>query len=139
MAIEVYINYDGNCRDAVEFYSQVFQTEKPHIMTFGDVPANQELPITDTMKNRIMHTFLIVNESKIMFSDILPGTPFIPGNNVTLVIKSSNKKDISNWFQGLKEGGSVLSDLQETFFSKYYGFLTDKFGISWQFMYDDGE
>ena len=30
-------------------------------------------------------------------------------------------------------------DLQETFWSKYYGFVTDKFGIGWQFNYDSGQ
>lgn len=30
-------------------------------------------------------------------------------------------------------------DLQETFWSKCYGLLTDKFGINWQFSLDSGE
>ena len=33
MAIEIYMNFDGNCREAVEFYTEVFKTEQPKIMT----------------------------------------------------------------------------------------------------------
>ena len=42
-------------------------------------------------------------------------------------------------FHKLKEGGTVGMELQETFWSKCYGSLTDKFGIGWQFSYDNGE
>jgi len=42
-------------------------------------------------------------------------------------------------FDKLKEGSSIEMELQETFFSKFYGSLRDKFGIIWQVMYDDGE
>lgn len=45
----------------------------------------------------------------------------------------------TNAFNGLKEGGHVLMDLQETFWSKLYGTVTDKYGIPWHFSRDTGE
>jgi uncharacterized glyoxalase superfamily protein PhnB len=39
-------------------------------------------------------------------------------------------------FNKLKEGGTVNMDLQETFWSKCYGSVTDKFGIQWQLSHD---
>lgn len=39
----------------------------------------------------------------------------------------------------VKESGRVAMDLQETFWSKCYGSLTDKFGLEWQLNYDSGE
>ncbi|MNP75650.1 hypothetical protein D3C76_1727390 [compost metagenome] len=39
---------------------------------------------------------------------------------------------MKSWFNQLKEGGSVTMELQETFWSKLYGSLKDKFGIEWQ-------
>jgi len=65
--------------------------------------------------------------------------PFVQGNNVTLAIVSENLDEIKTWFNKLKEGGKVGMDLQETFWSKCYGNLTDKFGIEWQFNYGTGE
>ena len=37
MAINIYINFNGNCREAVEFYAQVFGTKAPKIMTYQEL------------------------------------------------------------------------------------------------------
>lgn len=36
MPIHPYLNFNGNCRDAVNFYADVFNRAAPDIMTFGD-------------------------------------------------------------------------------------------------------
>ncbi|HEY8890665.1 MAG TPA: VOC family protein [Clostridium sp.] len=139
MAIDVYINFNGNCREAVEFYAQVFETEKPQIMTFGDTPPNPQFLLPEEAKKLVMHALLNISGSNVMFSDVFPGSPFVVGNNISLVIGSKNMDEIKSLFNKLKEGGVIVMDLQETFFSKCYGSLTDKFGIGWQFSYDNGE
>ena len=45
---------------------------------------------------------------------------------------SDNLDEITSSFNQLKEGGIVGMELQETFWSKCYGSVTDKFGIQWQ-------
>ncbi|WP_308447255.1 VOC family protein [Desulforamulus aquiferis] len=65
--------------------------------------------------------------------------PFVAGNNISISIISKNMDEVKSLFHKLKEGVSVDMELQETFWSKYYGYVTDKFGIPWQFNYDSGE
>lgn len=139
MAVQAFINFNGNCREAVEFYAQVFGTEKPQIMTFGDTPPNPEFPLPEEMKNLVMYTQLNINESNVMFSDIFPGMPYAVGNNINLAIVSKDMDQIKSLFNKLKEGGTVGMDIQETFWSKCYGTMVDKFGISWQFSHDSGQ
>jgi PhnB protein len=139
MAVDVYINFNGNCREAVEFYAQVFGTEKPQIMTFGETPPNPEFALPEEAKNLVMHTRLNIMGSTVMFSDVFPGMPFVAGNNISLAIGSKNVDEIKSLFHKLIEGGKVGMELQETFWSKCYGSLKDKFGIEWQFNYDSGE
>lgn len=139
MAIDVYINYNGNARAAIEFYAQVFETEKPQIMSYGDTPPNPEFQLPEEAKNLVMHAKLNLNGSTVMFSDTFPGSPFIVGNNISLIIGSQNIDEIKSLFNKLKVGGTVDMELQETFWSKCYGSLTDKFGIGWQVSYDNGE
>ncbi len=139
MAIDVYINFNGNCREAVEFYAQVFGTEQPQIMTFGETPPNPEFALPEEAKNLVMHTRLNIQGSTVMFSDVFPGMPFVEGNNISLSIGSKNMDEIKSLFYKLKEGGTVGMDLQETFWSKCYGSVKDKFGIEWQLNYDNGE
>lgn len=139
MAIEVYLNFNGNCHDAVNFYTKVFGTDQAQIMNYGDVPPDPDNPISEDTKKLVMHTFLNINGNRVLFSDVPPGTPFITGNNISLVINSTNLDEMKSWFNQLKIDGTVQMELQETFWSKCYGFLVDKFGIGWQFIYNGSE
>lgn len=139
MAIETYINFSGNCREAVEFYAGVFGTEQPKIMLYGDAPAEEGHPLTEETKKLVMHTELKIKGSTVMFSDVPPGMPFTVGNNISLVFVSDDLEEIQFVFNRLKAGGTVTMDLQETFWSKAYGFVTDKYGVGWQLSYGSKE
>src|SRR6185437_1912425 len=139
MSVDVYLNFNGNCREAVEFYAEVFGTEKPKIMTFGETPPNPEYPLPEEAKDLVMHTRLNIQGSNVMFSDVFPGMPFIQGNNISLAVVSKDLDEVKAVFAKLSESGTVTMELQETFWSKCYGALKDKFGIEWQFNYDNGE
>jgi len=132
MPIDVYLNFNGNCRDAVEFYAEVFGTDKPDIMAFGDAPKDPAYPLPDEARNLVMHARLAIGGSTVMFSDVFPGMPFVQGNNVSLSYSGNDPDEIKKLFARLSEGGQVGMELQETFWSKIYGNLTDKFGIQWQ-------
>lgn len=138
MPIDVYLNFNGNTREAVEYYAEVFGTETPQIMTFGEVPENPEFKLPEEAKNLVMHTRLNINGSNVMFSDTFPGSPFIEGNNVHLSYISEDIEEIRSIFNKLSDGGKVGMELQETFWSKCYGSLTDKFGIHWMFNHGNG-
>lgn len=139
MAVDIFVNFNGNCREAVAFYVEVFGTEKPQIMSFGDTPPNPEFPLPEEAKNLVMYTFLKISGSNIMFSDTFPGMPYVAGNNISLTLGSKDIDEIKSLFNKIKEGGTVSMDLQETFWSKCYGSVTDKFGIQWQFSHDSGQ
>lgn len=138
MAVDVYLNFNGNCREAAEFYAEVFETEKPEIMTFGEAPQHPDYQLPEEAKDLVMHTRLNISGSNVMFSDVFPGHPFIAGNNISLAFVSKDMDEIKSVFDKLSEGGTVVMELQETFWSKSYGSLKDKLGIEWQFSHDDG-
>lgn len=137
MTVEVYLIFNGNCREAVSFYENVFNTDKAEIMTFGDSPSDPSYPLPEEAKNLVMHTRLSILGSTVMFSDTFPGSPFTIGNNVTLAVVSDDEAQLRQAFEGLKEGGKVTMELQETFWSKCYGSLTDKYGIEWQISHEE--
>ncbi|AIQ64573.1 glyoxalase [Paenibacillus stellifer] len=137
MAIETYINFNGNCREAVEFYAEVFGVDKQPVMTFGDNPPNPKFTLPEEAKDLVMHTYLDIKGGRLMFSDVLPGSSFIEGNNISLVVNSSDVEELKSFFAKLKEGGTIIMDMQETFWSKCYGMVNDKFGIGWQLSHYD--
>jgi PhnB protein len=134
MSIQVYLYFNGNCRDALEFYEKAFETEKPKIMLYGEAPASG-FPMTDDLKKLVLNASITIKGSEIMMSDVPPGKPFTNGDNFSLTVMSDDKNDIRTMFDRIKDGGEVQMELQETFWSKLYGSATDKFGISWQLNY----
>lgn len=137
MSVGVYVNFDGNCQEAVEFYAAVFETEQPVFMTFDMGPQDPAYPVPEEAKGRIMHTNLLIEGDLVMFSDTFPGMPFTVGNNLSLIVQSANKENLTKYFERLSEGGNVEMPLQQTFWSELYGNVTDKYGIGWQFSYDE--
>lgn len=139
MSVDVYLTFNGNCREAVEFYAEVFNAGEPQIMTFGDGPQNPDYPLPEEAKDLVMHARLTISGSNVMFSDNFSGNPFVAGNNITLAVVSKDIDEIRSAYEGLKEGGTVELELQETFWSKCYGKVTDKFGIGWQLSHESEE
>jgi PhnB protein len=139
MPISPYLNFDGNTREAVEFYARVFETEPQQVTTFGDGPENPDYPLPEAARNRIMHARIYVDGTPLMFSDIWPGMPgeFTVGNNFNLTITGKDRAKMERQFYALAEGGSIGMPLQETFWSKLYGQVRDKFGIEWQVSLDE--
>ena len=139
MAINPYINFEGNCREAIGFYSKVFNSQPRGTMTFGEMPPDPNRPLPEAAKNLILHSELVVGDDTLMFSDVPPGMPLTAGNNISLTLVSTNRDDIVNAYNGLKEGGRVTMELQQTFWTPLYAMVTDKFGIPWQLSLDTGQ
>lgn len=132
MAVNVYLNFKGNCLEAVNFYANAFGVEKQKILKFGDVPPNPKTQLSEDTKDLVMHTFLNINGSKIMMSDVPEGRPITVGNNISLIVNIQDVDEIKKIFNKLKVGGKVHMEPQQTFFSKCYSYLIDKYGIGWQ-------
>lgn len=137
MPTNPYINFNGNCREAMEYYADVFKTEKPKFMTFGEAQGDPNHPIPEEAKHLIMHTEIHIQGTRIMASDVFPGHPFTLGNNISLAVVTPQVQDVHDYFAKLREGGTVFMEPQATFWSKAYGSLTDKYGVGWQLSQED--
>lgn len=126
-----FLNLNGKTAQAVPYYAEVFELKPNHILTFNqagdpgfDVPAD--------FGDKAMFTFLDIDSTRVMICDHFPGIPTHVGASVSLNLITS-RENIDRWFPLLASEGSVGMERQETKWSKYYGSLTDKFGIVWQF------
>ena len=134
MQLELFINFDGNCREAVEFYAKVFKSKVGNLMTYGEAPPDPSYTLADADKDRIMYAGIPIGGMVVMFMDMPSGSPLTVGNNINPTISVGNKDEVTRLFDGLKEGGEVYMELQQTFFSEWYGMVKDKFGIYWQIL-----
>lgn len=134
MKFELFINFNGNCREAVEFYAKVFKSEVKDLMTFGQAPAQPDYPIKDSEKDLIMYAEVKIGDKNIMFMDMSSDYPITVGNNISPTINTQDKAEIDRLFAELKVDGKVHMEPQKTFYSDWYAMVEDKFGIIWQLL-----
>lgn len=134
MKLNPYITFNGNAREAMEFYRDVFGGELS-INTFGEYGAPE-----GTDPDGLMHAHLETAAGFVlMASDKQPGGPDVSGDNVSISISGYNDEAdaMRGYFQRLSEGGTVVMPLEKQMWGDEFGLLTDRFGIPW--MVDFGE
>lgn len=138
MSFDLFINFDGNCKEAIDFYAKAFKSEVQGLMTYGDMPPDPDFVVTEDDKKLVMYSCVPIFGCNVMFCDNPSGMPLIVGNNISPTISTDNKDEITRLFHALGEGGKVEMELQKTFWSELFGSVTDKFGIMWQLSHNDG-
>ena len=135
MKLEMFINFNGNCRDAVEFYAKVFKSAVNNLMTYGEAPPVQGYTVREADKDRIMYAGIPFGGMTVMFMDYPSDSEMVMGDNIHPTISTDNKDEITRMFNELKESGEVYAELGQTFFSEWYGMVKDKFGVTWQILH----
>ncbi|MDT2012092.1 VOC family protein [Carnobacterium divergens] len=133
MPLNIYLNFKNQARDAIELYEKVFSVKCQDIMTYGEVEMEGAPLMDEATKKLIMNASIEMEGTKVMFADVPDFMEYKPGDNITLVIDTSDETQLTTQFNQLAEGGKITMPLTETFWSKKYGQVIDKFGIGWQF------
>lgn len=138
--VNVYLTFNGNCREAFDFYKSVFGGEYPYIGTFGEMPPAEGMEIKEEDLNKIMHVTLPVSaETILMGSDAGSdqASQLTMGNNFSISINAESREKADHLYTGLSAGGKTTMPLSDTFWGAYFGMFTDRFGINWMVNYDD--
>jgi PhnB protein len=131
-----YLNFDGNCRAAMEFYAKALGAELT-IMPFSDMPGDAFK--AEGAKDRIMHARLMkkgLPYAILMASDIMPGMPYQQGTNFSVSVGCDSLDEIKSLFAAMSEGGAVTMPLQDQFWGAHFGMVKDQFGVHWMFDYE---
>ena len=131
-----YLNFNGNCAEAMAFYAKVFGGKQGPVMTFGSMPPMPAMPpIPDSAKNAVMHTFVQVGDQEIMASDVMPeacgGAKYQPPQGMQLSVRVDTVEEGERIFQALSDGGTITMPFAKTFWSPGFGMVTDRFGTPW--------
>lgn len=131
--ISIYLNFNGNCEDAFNFYKSIFGGEFSYFSRFGSVPEGDRYKVSEAYKNRVMHIALPIGNTELMGSDCHEdqSDSYILGNNFSVSITADSKEEVDRIFKGLSEGGVVTMAVNSTFWGDYIGMLTDRFGVNW--------
>lgn len=137
MRADVYLTFDGNCKDAMTFYKEVFGGGDLVMMTYAESPMKDVTP--EHLKGRILHSSLPLSKTfNLMGCDQHPCADewkgkHTVGNNIEVTLSPDNKEETDRIFAALSKGGTVLRPLEDTFWGSYHGACKDQFGIQWMF------
>ena len=121
-----YISFDGNARQALEFYQEVLGGTLT-LNTFGEYGA-QDTPEAD----KIMHGQLETDSGfTLMGADTPPGTEYSPGNNITVSLSGNDADELRGYWEKLSGSGTVSVPLEKQMWGDEFGSCVDQFGIAW--------
>lgn len=125
--INPYMHFNGNAKEAMEFYKSVFGGELT-MSTFG-----QGMPGGDAEDvEKIMHAQLLVGDSMtLMGSDTPKHFAYTPGTSVTLSLSGTDEVELKGCWDKLSEGATVSQPLVAAPWGDQFGMLTDQFGMEW--------
>lgn len=133
-AINAYLVFNGNCREAMQFYSKCFGGDL-NLMPFSEAPVD----MAPEHKNLIIHSRLVKGDSVLMASDGQPGVPVRAGENYWVSVLCESVPEIERLYAAFEPGAKVTMKLQETFWTDRFAMLTDRFGINWMLNLERGK
>jgi predicted 3-demethylubiquinone-9 3-methyltransferase (glyoxalase superfamily) len=105
--------FDGKAKEAAEFYCSIFKNAK--ITTDTPLVVNFEI------------------EGK-KFMGLNGGPMFKINPSISMFVNCQTHDEIDRLWQELSEGGMAMMPLDKYPWSEKYGWLSDKFGMTWQLM-----
>jgi len=128
MRVSTYLNFNGGCNEALNFYEQAIGAKVLFKMTWGESPMCKDMPAE--MHGRIMHATLGIGDGQIMCADAPPNQYQKPGGiQVSLHVKDPAEGE--RVFKALSDGGNVVMPFEKTFWSPGFGMCIDRFDIPW--------
>jgi PhnB protein len=124
-----YLAFDGNCADAMRFYSKVLGG-KLDMLTFGQSPMAEQTP--KSARNKIMHARLVLEDNGSLYAgDSPPDMAYQGIHGVSITLNYDAVAEADRVFNALADGGKVTMALGPTFWAKRFGMVTDQFGCPW--------
>ncbi|MFY1632809.1 VOC family protein [Solwaraspora sp. WMMB335] len=121
-----YLTFDGNAREAMEFYHSVFGGEL-RINTFGEFGSTEP-----GLADKVMHAMLTTEQGyTLMASDTAPGMPYNPGDTITCSLSGDPAEGLEEAWEKLSDGGTVTMPFEKQMWGDLYGMCVDRFGIGW--------
>lgn len=129
-----YIGFNGNARQAMEFYHAVFggELELGTAADFGAPAAPDAHDAADAPDAaKIMHARLDTPGGyTLMAWDVPEGVPYHPASNVAVSL-GGDDGELRGHFAKLSVGGTVTMPLEKQAWGDEAGSLVDRFGTTW--------
>jgi len=120
--------YDKEAKEAAEFYVAAFGADSQirDVTTIHDTPSGSADIVT----------FDVLGQE---FMAISAGPLFKINPSISFHVKCKTVEEVGEIWEKLSPRGTIMMELGEYPFSKRYGWIQDKYGVSWQVIYTEGD
>lgn len=115
----------GRAEEAINFYISLFKNSK--VLQIIRYEADEE-----GAEGTVKHAIFSLNGQEFMAMDSNREHPFTFTPSISLFVQCETEEEIKGLFKKLSDGGEVLMPLDDYPFSEKFGWVEDKFGVSWQ-------
>jgi PhnB protein len=131
MKLNAYLNFPGNCEQALAYYEQHLGAKTVMKMTFDQMPDPKMMP--PGMEKGVLHAKIEIGDTEVLASD---GPNVEPMRSAYLTLAVDSNEEAERIYKVLTDGGEVFMAMGETFFAHRFGMLRDKFGVNWMVIHD---
>lgn len=124
-SIYTFLMFSGQAEEAMNFYTSVFdQSEILSITRYGANDTGKE--------GTVMNALFSLKGQKFMCIDSSVNHEFTFTPAISLYVTCNTDDEVNRFFEKLSQGGQVLMPLAAYPFSPKFGWVADRFGVSWQ-------
>jgi len=119
-----FLMFEGRAEEAMNFYTTLLPgSEIGSIVRYG--PGNQN-------EGKVQLAKFTVGTQAILCTDSPVNHAFTFTPSISLFIECDSEHEINRLYSAMENGGEALMPIDNYGFSQRFGWLKDKFGVSWQ-------
>ncbi|MGA2570677.1 MAG: VOC family protein [Terracidiphilus sp.] len=134
MKLTTYVNFPGNCRQALQFYEKQLGGKTVMLSTYEHMPEPRTIPPGLEMGS-VLHARIVIGDTILMASDG-PPERVQPMRSAYLSLTVDSNEEAERIYAALTDGGEVFMPIAETFFAHRFAMFRDKFGANWMLVHE---
>ena len=123
--ISTFLMFEGKAETAMNFYISLF--DKSELISENRYDDSQS-----SMAGKIKYATFKLNGTYFMCSDSPVQHDFTFTPSISIFVECNSSDELERLFYALSEDGKVFMPLDNYGFSEKFGWVEDKFGVSWQ-------
>jgi len=124
-SITPFLMFEGDAEAAMTFYVSLFADARIETITRYDANGPGKA-------GSVMVATMSLQGQKLMCIDSAVKHDFTFTPAISLFVECDGAEEVDSLFQKLSDGGKVLMPLNAYPFAKRFGWVNDRFGVSWQ-------
>jgi predicted 3-demethylubiquinone-9 3-methyltransferase (glyoxalase superfamily) len=128
--ITTFLMFEGKAEEAMNFYISLFKNSE--ILTISRYGANEP-----GAEGTVLNATFSLNGQQFMCIDSSIKHEFSFTPAISLFVTCETEEEVDHLFEKLSEGGNVYMPLASYPFSEKFGWVGDKYGVTWQLTHEN--